>query len=101
MNGDDNYFDGPSDDEQTDSSGPPQGQEGQEQEQEGKTELGNIEAFPDAEPGKVYEVEIVKVLEKEVEYRVLGAKEEGEENPPKKEPEMAPSGGGEEDSMFD
>lgn len=96
----DNYFDGPDGDESNEGSGPPQEQEGQEHEQEGKTELGNIEAFPDAEPGKVYEVEIVKVLEREVEYRVLGEKEEGEEKPPQEKPEMTPSGGSEEDSMF-
>lgn len=95
MQEDSNYFDSPDDQPEQDSP-PPQEQDGEQK--EGQVQLGNIEAFPDAEPGKVFEVEIVRVLGKEVEYQVLGEKEEGAEKPPM-EPEPDFAGAGEENMM--
>lgn len=64
-----------------------------------KTELANIEAFPDAAPGKRYEVVIDMVHDKEVEFHVEGEVGEKDEE---KAPEMAMAGGdegGEENMM--
>jgi len=91
---DDNWMESPGEDAAPASEDSPSTEK---EGMEGETQLGNIEAFPDAEPGKRYTVEIEKVMAKEVSYRVIG---EAEAEAPAREPAMAGGEGDDEDSLM-